>query len=102
MKRKDGNHEIVKALVMVTQVACTMMAPLLVCGWVGLWLNEHFHTSYAFLIMMLLGFFTSFRNFFYLMRRFYEKDLKEENKELEYFELMRREREQKKQQKKDK
>ena len=90
------NKGVIKALVMVTQVACTMLAPLLVCGWVGLWLNEKLHTDIAFLIMMFLGIFTGFRNFFYLMRQFYEKDLKQENKELEYFENMRQQREQNK------
>lgn len=88
------NKGIIKALVMVTQVACTMLAPLLVCGWVGLWLNEKFHTDIAFVIMMFLGIITGFRNFFYLMRQFYEKDLKQENKELEYFESMKKQREQ--------
>ena len=90
------NKGVIKALVMVTQVACTMLAPLLVCGWGGLWLNEKLHTDLAFLIMMFLGIFTGFRNFFFLMRLFYEKDLKQENKELEYFENMRQQREQNK------
>lgn len=96
---KENKGRIIKALVMVTQIACTMLAPLLVCGWVGVWLNEKFHTSIAFLIMMFLGILTGFRNFFCLMRQFYEKDLKQENKELEYFESMRQQREQKKKEK---
>lgn len=95
------NKGIIKALVMVTQVAFTMLAPLLVCGWVGLWLNEKLHTDIAFLIMMFVGIITGFRNFFYLMRQFYEKDLKQENKELEYFESMRQQREQEKKDKSD-
>lgn len=93
------NKGVIKALIMVTQVACTMLAPLLVCGWVGIWLNGKLHTDIAFVVMMFLGIITGFRNFFYLMRQFYEKDLKRENKELEYLENMRRQREQKKKEK---
>lgn len=81
---------------MVTQVPFTMLAPFLVCGWIGLWLNDKLHTDIAFVILMFLGIITGFRNFFYLMRRFYEKDLKKENEELEYFEDMKRQREKEK------
>lgn len=90
---KKENSGVVKALAMLVQIAITMLAPLLVCGWIGLWLNRQFDTSYGFLIMMLLGILTSFRNFFQLVRGFYEKDLKKENAQQEYFDNMKKERE---------
>ena len=43
--------------------------------------------------MMVLGILASFRNFYHLVRGFYEKDLKQENAQQEYFDSMKRERE---------
>ena len=87
------NKSVVRALLMVSQVAVTMLSPLLICGCIGIWLNDKLKTEYGFLFMMILGVLAGFRNFFCLMRQFYEKDLEKENQELEYFESMRRERE---------
>lgn len=94
---RNENKGIVKAFSMVLQIGLTMLAPLLVCGWFGLWLNEKFQTTIWFLIMLGLGVLAAFRNFFQLMRQFYEKDLKRENKEQEYFESLKRERKEKEQ-----
>ena len=96
MDLRNDNKGIVKAFSMVLQIALTMLAPLLVTGWFGLWLNEKFDTTIWFLVMMGFGVLASFRNFFQLMRQFYEKDLKRENKEQEYFEELKRERERRK------
>lgn len=93
---KKENKGIVRAFVMVLQIGLTMLAPLLVCGWIGLWLDERFDTTLCFLFMMLLGVLAAFRNFFQLVRGFYEKDLKRENAQQEYFDSMRREREKQK------
>ena len=86
---KNDNKSIAKAFTMILQVGITMLAPLLVCGWFGLWLNDTFHTSWCFLVCMILGILAGFRNFFQLMRQFYEKDLKREIKEQEYFEHLK-------------
>lgn len=93
---KKENKGIVRAFVMVLQIGLTMLAPLLVCGWIGLWLDERFDTTLCFLVMMLLGVLAAFRNFFQLVRGFYEKDLKRENAQQEYFDSMKREREKQK------
>lgn len=90
--KKDHNN-IAKALVMFVQVTITMLSPLLVCGCIGLWLNQKFHTTIWFLVMMGLGVLAAFRNFFHLVRGFYEKDLERENAQREYFDSMKRERE---------
>ena len=88
---KNDNKSVAKALAMILQVGITMLAPMLVCGWFGLWLNNNFHTSWGFLVCMILGVLAGFRNFFQLMRQFYEKDLKREIKEQQYFEQLKQE-----------
>ena len=47
------------------------------------------------MIMMLLGVLAAFRNFYHLVRVFFEDDLKQENAQQEYFDRMKRERERK-------
>ena len=86
---KNDNKSVAKAFMMILQVGITMLAPLLVCGWFGIWLNDTFHISWGFLVCMILGVLAGFRNFFQLMRQFYEKDLKREIKEQQYFEQLK-------------
>lgn len=92
---KKENKGIAKAFIMILQIGLTMLAPLLVCGWIGLWLDEKLDTTLGFLIMMFLGVLAAFRNFFQLVRGFYEKDLKRENAQQEYFDNLKRQGEKK-------
>lgn len=89
MKRRNG---VEKALVMFVQVTITMLSPLLICGALGVWLNDKFQTSFWFLGMMFLGIVAAFRNFYHLVRGFYEKDLKEETERQQYFDSMKQQR----------
>lgn len=100
MKKERNN--VAKALVMFLQVTITMLSPLLVCGCIGLWLNQTFHTTIWFLVMMGLGVLAAFRNFYYLVRGFYAKDLERENAQQEYFDSMKRERERRQSEDEDK
>lgn len=93
MKKGKGNN-IGKILTMFLQITITMLSPLLICGALGVWLNNRFHTTLWFLVMMLVGVLAAFRNFFCLVRGFYESDLKREREEQAYFDDMRKEREQ--------
>lgn len=96
-------NAVAKALTMLLQVAITMMSPLVVCGVIGYMLNQRFDTTLWFLVMMVLGVMAAFRNFFHLLRGFYEKDLKEEKAKQEYFDSLKRERlERQKENKRDK
>lgn len=88
---KKDNKSVARAFVMILQVGITMLAPILVCGWFGIWLNDTFRISWGFLVCMLVGVLAGFRNFFQIMRQFYEKDLKREIKEQQYFEQLKQE-----------
>ena len=93
MNLKKESNQVAKALVMLVQITITMLAPILICCAAGVWLNRKFDTTICFLFMMVLGILASFRNFYHLVRGFYEKDLKQENVQQEYFDSMKRERE---------
>lgn len=99
---KNDNKSVAKAFVMILQVGITMLAPILVCGWFGLWLNDTFQIIWGFLVCMILGVLAGFRNFFQIMRQFYEKDLKREMKEQQYFEQLKQESKSQRESKKEK
>lgn len=87
---------VFRAITMITQVSISMMVPIFLCVYFGIWLDQKFHTSFWFLIFMVLGFLSAIRNVYYLTKSFYEKDKKREDEEMNYFSNLRKNREDKK------
>ena len=83
------DKRVLKAITMVTQVSISMIVPIFLCIFVGYQLDKRFQTSYWFLIFMVLGFLTSFRNVYYLTKSFYEKDKAREDAQMNYFANLR-------------
>lgn len=88
---KNGKNAVAKALVMFVQITITLLAPMLICGWLGLWLNEKLHTDICFLVLLFVGIAAGFRNFYHITRQFYAKDLKQEQEELDYISQLKKE-----------
>ncbi|SET09229.1 AtpZ/AtpI family protein [[Clostridium] polysaccharolyticum] len=82
---KKENRSVFKAWVMVTQVGITFLTPIGLCVIAGYYLDKHFKTSCWFIILFFLGVLAAFRNVYVMTKSFYEKDLKRENEELEYW-----------------
>lgn len=82
---KKSDKIVLRALTMISQVGITMLAPIFLCVYIGLKLDDWFDTEYLFIIFVLLGVFAAFRNVYLLMRKFYAKDLAREEEELRYF-----------------
>lgn len=83
------NKRVFRAISMVTQVSISMMVPIFLCVYFGLWLDKKFQTNYWFLILMILGFLAAIRNVYYLTKSFYEKDKEREDANMRYYENMR-------------
>lgn len=83
------DKRVLRAITMVTQVSISMMVPIFLCIFIGYQLDQKFQTSYWFLIFMVLGFLTSFRNVYYLTKSFYEKDKAREDAQMNYFANLR-------------
>lgn len=83
MKKED--RSVFRAMTMISQVGITILTPIVLCVVVGYSLDKHFQTNLWFIILFFLGVFAAFRNVYYLTKSFYEKDLKKENEELEYW-----------------
>lgn len=89
MKKEDKN--VVKSFVMITQVGLSMLTPIFLCAFLGGYVDKALHTSYWFIILLILGILAAFRNVYYLTRQFYKKDLEKEQKEQEYLKKMQKE-----------
>lgn len=61
------NRDVVRALGMVTQIGISMLTPILLCVFIGVKLNQYFHTQYWFLPMLLLGIGSGIRNVYVLL-----------------------------------
>ncbi|BBF44737.1 ATP synthase protein I [Lachnospiraceae bacterium KM106-2] len=75
---------VIKALCMISQIGITMLVPILLCGWIGRYLDRHFNSGYFFIIFIILGILAAFRNVYVLTRQFYAKDKAKEDEELNY------------------
>lgn len=71
--------EISKALSKLTQVAINMMVPILMCLFLGKWLDQKFNTGVVFLfIFLVLGIASSFRNLYVFVIKDFSKEQKKE------------------------
>lgn len=94
MKKED--RKVFRAFSMVSQMGISMITPVLISGFIGLKLDQWFATGYWFVIFLIVGVLAAFRSLYFLTRQFYSHDLEKEKAEQEYFDSMKREREQKK------
>lgn len=59
---------IAKCIAMITQVTISLITPILVCTFVGVWLDEKFGWNFA-IIWILLGFMAGARNAYVLLKQ---------------------------------
>lgn len=85
------NKKVMKSFVMITQVGLSMLTPIFLCVFLGVYIDRILQTSYWFIILLILGILAAFRNVYYLTRQFYQKDLEKEKKEQEYFNNLQKE-----------
>lgn len=65
MKKRN---EIVYALAMVTQLGLNMLAPIVLCAVIGLWLDEKFGWSVT-AVLLVLGILAGARNSWILLKQ---------------------------------
>ncbi len=88
--KKKENSQILKALFMITQIGISMLVPVFLCAFLGLWLNKIFSVDYLFIIFVILGVLAAFRSVYQLTRQFYQKDLDREIEEQRYFDELKK------------
>ena len=75
---------------MISQIGISMLVPIFLCLFLGIFLNEKFSSIYFVPIFLFLGIGASFRNVYYLTKSFYAKDKKKEDEELAYIENLKK------------
>lgn len=79
---KEGislKNSVIRAFSLLTQVAIYMLVPIIMCLFLGKWLDEKFNTNVLFLVIfIILGVLSSFRNLYVLVIKQYKPETKEE------------------------
>ena len=76
MKKKN---EIVRSLAMVTQLGVSMLAPVVLCAFVGSWLDERYGWSVT-AVLLILGILAGARNTWILLKQIQPSASKEKQK----------------------
>jgi ATP synthase protein I len=89
---KREKKKIVYALTMVTQIGITMLVPIFMCIFLGIWLMKYVDNPLVIVFFSFFGFAVAFRNTYILVSRMFIKDKEKEDAEYEYFKKMEQER----------
>lgn len=87
------NKNILKGLVMISQIGISMMVPIFMCVFIGIQLDKWLSTNFLMIVFMIIGILAAFRNIYQLTKTYFIKDKEKEDAELKYFEDMKKERE---------
>jgi F0F1-type ATP synthase assembly protein I len=75
------NNDILKALGLINHIAIAMMVPIIICLFIGVYLDNKFDKSPLFLsIFLVIGIAASFRNL-YMMTKTFSEDKKKRHKD---------------------
>ena len=85
------NNDVIKGILMITQIGLTMLAPIFLSIFIGYQLDRYFQTGIWFIIFLILGILAAFRNVYVLTKQFYAKDKAREDAELKYMEGLKQE-----------
>ncbi len=84
------NKDIRKSLMMVSQISISLLVPIFLCLFLGVYLNELCSTIYFVPVFLLLGIGAAIRNIYYLTKSLYMKEKKKEDEELAYIENLKK------------
>lgn len=65
---------VYRSLVQITQFGLYMIIPILLCTFIGNWLDKWLNTSFLAIIFFFLGAMAGGRNIYIFSRQIYEKD----------------------------
>ena len=71
-RKKKYDRTVFRALAMISQFGITMLVPIFMCSFLGIWLDKKLGTSYIMIILFFVGALAGFRNVYYLARKVYK------------------------------
>ncbi len=67
------HRNVYRSLTLITQFGLFMLVPILLCTFLGIFLDRLFSTSFLVIIFFFLGALAGFTNIFRLAKRFYSR-----------------------------
>lgn len=68
-----GDKKVVRSLTLITQFGINMLVPILLCMFLGIFLDKLFSTSFIAIVLFFIGALAGFTNVFRLARNIYSE-----------------------------
>ena len=68
MNHKNKKQDVVRALILVTQLGVNMLVPIFLCLFFGQWLDKLLGTRFLVIIFILLGILAAYRNLYVVLK----------------------------------
>lgn len=65
---------VYQSMVMITQFGINMLVPILLCSFVGLFLDKKLGTSFLMILLFFVGALAGFRNVYIFARKIYSQE----------------------------
>ncbi len=70
-KRNSYNRSVYRSLAVITQFGISMLVPIFLCSFLGMYLDRKAGTSYIMIILFFVGALAGFRNIYIVAKRIY-------------------------------
>ena len=71
MKKNDYDRDVYRSLAMITQFGIHMIVPILMCGGLGLFLDQKLGTGYLAILLFFVGALAGFRNIYVFSKKIF-------------------------------
>ncbi len=75
---KKENRQAWEAFILVFQFGISMIVPILLCTFLGVWLDKKFNTGWIVVVLFFMGALAGFTNIYKLVRRIIKDDQQRE------------------------
>lgn len=79
MKRDGYERNVFRSLTLITQFGINMIVPMMICLFLGIFIDEKAGTSYWTIILFFVGALAGFNSVYRLARRIYTDKSEEKN-----------------------
>lgn len=63
------NNKIAQSLILVTQFGINMIVPILLCTWIGVWLDRRFDMGWAVVLLFFVGAIAGAQNVYRMAKK---------------------------------
>lgn len=69
--RKKYDRTVYRSLALISQFGISMLVPIFLCSFIGIWLDRQLHTSWLMILFFFLGALAGFRNIYVMAKQVY-------------------------------